>query len=103
MDMIEQVPEQIVLRAFEGFSTGNTLATIAESVVRNPPEFHKIFTLLFPPLLHCSPESPLYESILYFLRRIMIRGCGWGNWRMSNYLRFELEIEGSRDHLGEFH
>lgn len=70
MELIHDMPEEIVLKVFENVSKTAVLRVIADSVLRYPPEFHIIFTLMFPPLLASSREATLYESILYFLKRL---------------------------------
>ncbi|CAD7927847.1 unnamed protein product [Amoebophrya sp. A120] len=70
MEHVEQIPEGITLRILESLTGQGVLRGIAETCLKNPPEFSKIFTLFSQPLFSLSHDNPVFEGIAYFLKRL---------------------------------
>mmetsp|Transcript_41803 Transcript_41803/g.75900 ORF Transcript_41803/g.75900 Transcript_41803/m.75900 type:complete len:820 (+) Transcript_41803:88-2547(+) len=62
------VPEAMTVKVFESLSSQANL--LAESILRSPAEFWRLWSLFFPPMVEFSETSAVFESVLHLFRRV---------------------------------
>lgn len=62
------VPEAMCVRIFDGLSSQAN--ELAETLVKSPAEFWRVWTLYCPALVEFSESSPVFESVVYLFKRI---------------------------------
>jgi len=62
------VPEAMSTRVFDDLS--NQAVTLADTMLKNPAEFYKVWTLYAPALVEFTESSPVFESVVHFFKRI---------------------------------
>ncbi|CAE7335034.1 unnamed protein product [Symbiodinium sp. CCMP2456] len=60
--------EETSVRVFETLAKRAEL--LVDSLTKSPPEFWKVWTTFYPALADFSESSPIFESALYFFRRL---------------------------------
>ncbi|CEL97882.1 unnamed protein product [Vitrella brassicaformis CCMP3155] len=61
-------PENVCVGVFDTVASRASLLT--DSLIKSPTEFWKAWTLIYPALWEFSGSSPVFESIVYLLKRI---------------------------------
>jgi len=64
----DSVPEEISVRVFETLSTRAQL--LVDTLIKSPPEFWKVWSLLYPALVDFSESSVVFESVVFLFKRI---------------------------------
>mmetsp|Transcript_63777 Transcript_63777/g.114781 ORF Transcript_63777/g.114781 Transcript_63777/m.114781 type:complete len:872 (+) Transcript_63777:86-2701(+) len=62
------VPEAMCVRVFDGLSA--QAGQLADTTVKSPAEFWRVWTLYFPALVEFSESSPVFESVVYLFKRL---------------------------------
>ncbi|CAD7928382.1 unnamed protein product [Amoebophrya sp. A25] len=70
LEHVEQIPDEVTMRILESLSGQGVLRGIAETCMKNPPEFSKMFSLYLAPLQILGHDSAVFEGVSYFLKRL---------------------------------
>merc|ERR1719343_1955547 len=64
------VPDDMCVRVFDGLSS--QASQLADTMVKSPSEFWRVWTLYCPTLVEFSENSPVFESVVYLFKRLGI-------------------------------
>jgi hypothetical protein len=62
------VPDEMSVRVFDGLSS--QASQLADTIVKSPAEFWRVWTLYCPTLVEFSENSPVFESVVYLFKRL---------------------------------
>lgn len=111
MEHVEQIPEPTTLRILESLSGQGVLRGIAEVCLKNPPEFSRMFSLFVQPLFSLSHESPVFEGIGYFLKRVgatmsktdpVITEHLWVDGGLADVAKLAIAVGSKREAVADF-